>query len=360
MVGIDRYNKPFNAIFDTQDLIAYSTDPTHKIKVNGQIIGCTNIVQRGAPIAPIGNSGDGGYATHLHVQGIQDASLTGPALWSDNNACNPLKFIQHQSPTYSLTFIKSTISDVFTDAIPASEAGIVMQNAEKKKTPILFRARMLNEDIGVSRFNTSVFNIDKISLEIKKTSQTSFSVIKGTDRDASISYGGETTPSDKLVSPAYAQNSSFAPGYGTMGAWGKTGIVPSCYSTDVPAKPWEHYYFTELETKIRASDTYSDQRTSYARNNLEARYPDGQYEIRGKIRLINGLEHTSSATNDNFVDNFLPYIENVSVQSNATKIQYRYRCQYAADGKLKKETSDRIPYDYDNTRLNDYMRIWAS
>jgi hypothetical protein len=138
--GTDSRSRYVPGIHDIQNSVVYTAATSSTFSIDGNTIQGTNRVTAGTPIAPIGNSGDAGYATHLHVQGIQDASLTGSALWSDNNAYNPLKFIQHQSPTYSLTFIKSTIPDVFTDAIPASEAGIVMQNAEKKKTPILFRA----------------------------------------------------------------------------------------------------------------------------------------------------------------------------------------------------------------------------
>jgi hypothetical protein len=99
--------------------IAYCQDANLTFTYLGRTYTTTNQVPYLAAICPLGNSSNSNtlYANHLHVQGIDDPSVTGAGLYSDANANNPLRCLAYPRPRHKISFIRNDVSLANTEDV---------------------------------------------------------------------------------------------------------------------------------------------------------------------------------------------------------------------------------------------------
>ncbi len=288
---------------------ALSNIPGQNVTYNGITYITSNQVTAGLPLAPLGRSGYQGspgtgapeYPPHLHIQGIDN--LNAANIWDDAIAFNPLQVLLPIGPSYQTNFIAVAQGGNVNIANPPTG---ILKRYNSANTPILTRVRITPLNIGTANRYPQVYDVEKVELQIRPNvanNQNQFSTIRGTNRDAYIQVGGQrNTP----IEPPHVEDQS--------GNFTRTGISPNCYA-DGNGYPWDNFYFTEFYHRISSADNYTNNQTILARNNTEARYPDGNYEVYAKVTNIKGQVMPPDQNNvaPFTIDNFTPYVSSVTV-----------------------------------------------
>ena len=168
-----------------------------------------NTVAAGQPIAPLGGSGH--YEPHAHIQGMSALSANGNILnpgISDAYAKNPLEYIAHISPTFSINLTQQNVGSGLSPVYPGSIS-----------TPLKALVTLTGETNG-SRYANSIMDIDKVEFKISKLNQANWQNIKGPQTDG-IHFGGKVMPAT-TIKPDKLRTQG-------VGSWTLTGVNPYTY-----------------------------------------------------------------------------------------------------------------------------------
>ncbi|AUP77919.1 PKD domain-containing protein [Flavivirga eckloniae] len=291
-----------------------------------------NRVNAGDIIAPIGNSGGRRYSAHLHLYSLVDPGVTN--LLGKGNTKDPLEYIIHDEPTYT-----PNISDV------RNENNIYPNGPYFGKIDFKVEVDWNGTKVNNSnlKYSNAVLDLNDVEVQIRRSGQEDYELLQGAYFKSIISNGARVVapydirypshdnPSGNVTGGDPARTSTNGPlYYGTgpgvdiaqkkttnkykagFGDHEKTGIVGQSYGSNSTYNPKEVYFFNDYHTKIRVDDSLGRNNAKLARYNGEARYPDGNYNLRTLVRTVN-LRETKSNPVDITIDNFKPYIEKVAV-----------------------------------------------
>lgn len=161
------------------------------------------------------------------------------------------------------------------------------------------RATMDNAVLG-SRYPNAVMDVDLAELYIKPaykpfenqsnlgTSSSSCQYYIGPNYTSIIDHGGR---------PAFNPSELYPSGItARQGTTSKTGIESFAYHTN-NGHPWDNYYYSDFYPRIHKKHTIGTT-LQFARHNLEAHYPDSNYEA--VLRVATSVNNVhSSVGNDN-------------------------------------------------------------
>lgn len=255
-------------------------------KGSSRTITVTNTVAKGAPVAPLG--GSGGFVPHAHIQGMSaltnaNGNVISPgSSVGDIFAKNPLEYITHVSPVLDIVVKQDNIATGIKPVYPGD-----------KKTPLSVKIKLTGEADG-KRYKNSVVDIEKIEFKIANSGQNNWRNIQGPSASNKIQYGGR---GNDPVLPGVLRTQG-------IGNWNRTGVEPRTY--------WNHnyddYFFAEFYARIHSRDS-----TLFARYPWDARYKDGNHQIKVAVTNVNdAFPDNWSVPNYFQIDNFNPFVYYVS------------------------------------------------
>ena len=267
-------------------------------KVNGVNYTTTNVVNITDPFIPLGHSGGKQgerYVPHLHLNSLPYNTGT----QSNNINGDPTQFLNIDRPDYWIT--------------AHSEGGNILSGIRPNypgtsSTKVKVRVEMQGEALGTNRYN-HLMDMDKVELQIKRSSASSYERVIGDQIEAIISEGG------RLGEPVINHKNPI-----NKSNWLSMGINSNAYNAATTGpnarNPWDDYYFTDFKTRIHNSDQFNN-KTLIADIPANSRYPDGIYNIRVKATTSNnGIIY--SPEREYRIDNFKPYIEQFKASLNGS------------------------------------------
>lgn len=273
-------------ILNTITSIALCENSGIKLQYNKKEYITTNVVKKGQLIAPIGNSG--GYKTHLHLEFLENPNHG----FGDKNALNPLHYLEYSTDFYSDYVVIPTYK----------------KNGKRKRKSISLGGNdkmtaiyevLVQSSNGGSTYDNCVLDINEVEMEIANEVDMNFQTVIGTSNDLRISYGG--LPNQKIY-PSYISGR-----YG-IGGVDVVGVYPYAYNEgDENNQAYDKFFFPGFIPGISFKDTYNNKGTTMARYIGEARYPDGDYFLRGRMTTVKKIDKVSENHSVN-IDNFNPYV----------------------------------------------------
>ena len=185
---------------------------------------------------------------------------------------------------------------------------------------------MLNPDGSVpptgNMYSNVTMNIDNVELFIKKEYEVDYEYkyIKGNSFESKIIHGARfsTTRYPSPGNPSWCNNTDIA-NPNQVGSFTKTGIDAYAYRSSTTGYPYDDFYFSDIFLRIDKDDALSSVNLLAAGINSEARYPDGKYTLKAKAVTVRDSVYWSEEQ-ELLIDNFVPYIKEVEVRSNNSKI----------------------------------------
>ena len=269
---------------------------------NNKKITVNTSIETGQIVGPTGDSG-GNYSAHLHLYTFANNNFS----THDQFTKNPLEFISHDAPDYDVQILGQYNIPGFNQIYPGSNT-----------SSIRVRAQMPNEDNGVSYYQESIYNVDKVEFLVKKSFQneTGFTQIQGPTYIGNVSLGGRTN-SERNPFAMYVDGSTQNGGPAHIGNWTKTGIDPYTYA-DAASHPYDDFYFADFATRIHKNDELGNPKV-FASCPQEARYNDGNYDLKAKVITVKDVVHESEVYSFT-IDNFKPFIQHVKMEVGGLKI----------------------------------------
>ena len=296
-------------------------------------------VAQGAPVAPLGNSGEK-YPFHAHIQGMSALYANGNVIQvglseGDKYAKNPLEYVSHPSPTFGFALSQQGLTSGISPVYPGNSL-----------TPLLARVSLIGEADG-KRYKNSIMDIERVEFKVKHTFFTDWINIRGLKNDR-IQFGGRNP---NALKPSQLRTQG-------VGDWDRTGVVPHAY--------WNHnydeFYFANFYVRIHKNDPMNGTGL-FALYPWDARYIDGDYEMKVAIANVNNIDPDNWSAGTSFkIDNFKPFIRSVGIYSgsggvNDEQIYYReWTSQNAPAGKLRLAG---IPPRNPASLLNQLVTIYA-
>jgi hypothetical protein len=273
-----------------------------KVTFKDTIYSVTNMVDSLAAISPVGTS-YGSAATkkveaHLHLYNLQKLNGANTSA-SDENSLNPLQFVAHTVPSYSLFSFQNDNATV---------PGINFTYPGTSPSKIKIQALMSGQqDKGAGPY-TAVMDINKIVFSISKNNDP-FYQIEGKDFYSKIEYGGRTDAND--VYPKKTGNNF----YKDKGSWSnnKTGAEPKAYSS----QPYDYYVYADFYSRIHKDHILGKPiKTSDAPS--FSKYNDNVYEVKTQLITANTIAKAERIDKDT-LDNFQPFITSFKIEDNGTQ-----------------------------------------
>lgn len=269
----------------------------------------TEISSTNQIIAAMGGSGGVNYQNndpfpvHLHLYRFQDIS-SNPLINEifETNCLDPLGIIAHDEPDYEVKFhsngedFGAVILNYPGSAATKFRVRAVMQNATNTDGTVI------GENGSATRYGNVVMNLDNIQLLLKPAQEDEFQEIRGSQFYSRISHGA--LDDSEMYPPYLALNNQ-------RGNWNRQGIAPFAYTNH----PYDDFYFTDFITRIHTEDPMDGGAAQLAACPLQARYNDGDYEIKAVATDVRGNAHESEAVAFT-LDNFQPYISSFTFNAN--------------------------------------------
>ena len=269
----------------------------------------TNQVAAGDIIGVLGDSGTGGAHLHLNrYESLTDCESNGGFGNCDEYMLNPLEHVEHTGVNYTSTFHHDTTG--ITD--PSDElTGYHTYNIKypgTKSSTIMVRP-MLNNGGNENHYTTATFNIRNVSLEIKKSSSSSYQQLIGNNYESKIEMGA--TDFYKEAYPTYINLTSI----NSQGGWQKQGIYNFAYRdtgnphggpyTTSGGRPYDDFYFP-FYTRVSKGSPTNGENLHFADIPSNSRYNDNIYDLKSQITDVRNGYRT--ITTKFQLDNFKPYI----------------------------------------------------
>jgi len=172
-----------------------------------------------------------------------------------------------------------------------------------------------------------LFDLDKVELQIKNQTSSTWKRIIGDQMEAIISEGGRL--GDPVINHKTPINKS---------NWLSNGINLNAYNNaetgNNARNPWDEYYFIDFTFRIHKDDPLTPSKSSFIADfPSDARYNDGKYNFRVKAtRANNTSDYITSSTL--LLDNFQPYLTKIEVKSNNSDLYEISRNRIDADLKV--------------------------
>ena len=170
-----------------------------KINYNGQMINVSNQINQYEPVGLLGDSGTNG--PHLHLNTIPDDKKTYSDVWNKN----PLQYIEHTQPSYTLSIYNQNNTTLLTPLYPGD-----------RSMKLKVRPTMNGQQTNSGRYSL-INDIDKVEIKIKKEAAVWTNIIGGS-KDSKITLGGKID--------GITQNHII----GKFGSWSSQGIYPYMYT----------------------------------------------------------------------------------------------------------------------------------
>lgn len=307
----------------------------------------TNQVAAGDIIGVLGTSGKVGAHLHLNrYESLTDCESNGGFGNCDEYMLNPLEHVEHTGVNYTSTFHHDTTG--ITD--PSDElTGYHTYNIKypgTKSSTIMVRP-MLNNGGDENHYTTATFNIRNVSLEIKKSSSSSYQQLIGNNYESKIEMGA--TDFYKEEYPSYINFSSV----NSQGGWQKQGIYNFAYRdtgnphggpyTTSGGRPYDDFYFP-FYTRVSKGSPTNGENLHFADIPSNSRYNDNIYDLKSQITDVRNGYRT--ITTKFQLDNFQPYITDFYAGINSNNFLHLERAgnegkeEVAGDGFVKNQKHD--------------------
>ncbi|MEZ5030202.1 MAG: T9SS type A sorting domain-containing protein [Saprospiraceae bacterium] len=277
------------------DTTAIGPDPG-KVFFGSDTLNVATTIAAGDPIGPTGGSGDSKeYPPHLHLYSNPNGSTS----TNDEVPFNPLQFVQYPDTILEVQILKQ--NDV--------DEGVTLVYPGRFSTTIQVRPILLGEPVGKKRYS-KIMDVDRVEILLRGRSSFEFELIEGPNWVSDLCLGGRIGGPVRYPRNADGPGDSDSPWYNTENQWDRTGIHPYAYRGDGKADPWDDFYFSDFATRIHQS--HSSGKLQTAEIPLNARYPDGEYDIFAKVTTVRDSVY-SSDTLSFTLDNFKPYVSRVTI-----------------------------------------------
>ena len=289
------------------------------VELNGDTLVATSQITGGFPLVPLGDA-DAKNQAHLHLNTVPiNESFSTPSTFY---ASNPLQYINYAGTLYDLRLFCNESSSLFLpkyDKFGGSVSPMALQ--VKMKTGV--------SGEGNKRYD-HVFDVDNVEFLLKGVGESSFKLISGKSQESKIELGGLLGKS--IVNHP---NPSF-------GSWSKTGVDSRAYNSGYSNQPYDIYHYSDFYTRIHKYHISGSLKT--AELPLNARYPDGDYELFAKVTNIRN-QVTNSDTIAFTLDNFRPYVSRVTISQGNNAPFYDAEWYDSSNSDLDK--NGRITFDRD-------------
>ncbi len=336
---------------NSSPVVAYAKTPnrtvTYKRYVNStttSTVQTTNHVDPGAMIAPIGDSGEV-PGVHLHISLIESPTLNDPAFRGgrDNNrSVDPWTVLEHpqtnffqQIRTRKIGNFDASIcehtgpgTDSWGQIVPDYSGDT--RNTIEIEVALDGAAPRPNDD---SRYANKCMDQEEVVLGIKNLNFNSdFSVATGSDFESKFIIN---PIGDKIIYPF----TMLLPNGTAYGSPTRNGMSPFAYRDYIGFHPHDYYFVSDFYMRISKNDNLLPAPVPHmpppvsthtlAQFPWDARYPDGDYQMRPSILEVNSSSWQPMANPVDFkIDNFKPFIVKVglfvgNVTSSSTPAYYR-------------------------------------
>lgn len=289
--------------------LAASTITRDTITYKGVLYNIQSGVTTDKPLAILGDSGAAGRI-HLHLYAYRNIQQALTDFQSIPNCYDPMAVIL-LSPR---TNFKCRVQNV----------GINYGSASKSH----FKTRV--EMPGAGNGNTytnQMYDVNLVELFVKPTykddepvanwgtTNSSYQYYRGEHTKSYINQGGRPQESSLSMYPISPSDHNIKSS--NNGNAQNTGVEPFAYRDNV-GRPWDFFWFSDFYPRIRNNHAVGTT-LQFARHNLEARYPDGNYEA--MLRVYTSVNNLHSSVGNAIpaddsltsfqIDNFLPFVQKV-------------------------------------------------
>ena len=310
MTELDQNNQRFPVIINLDNCTAFCRE-TNKTVILSNIhcedtLTTTNHINLDSVFCPIGGSRGSltdDFPVHLHLYKFRNPA-NGISL---SNCSDPLIHIQHPYTAYDLEIaLNSDIEPPFSNWNNNN-----IEYPGNEKNTFSLRTTMDNAQQGIdpSRYLNVAHNLDEIQIMIKNKFQSEFKLVEGPH------YRSEFLLHAQLNTPLYPDNL-----HDHYGDQHTTGASPSAYRDNVGFRPFDNYYYANFITRIHKNDPMDGATTPTLIANCpqDARYNDGEYELKARVTDVRGNEFEGPMEQgvltpvEFTLDNFQPFIQSVT------------------------------------------------
>lgn len=281
-----------------------------QVEYNGELLEVTINVPEGSPIGPLGNSGVGPGAAHLHLTTAPDNEAT----LNDGYNRNPLQYVNYEEPGYNIQLFSNPSPGTFNVNYPGTNP-----------SPLCVRPEMSpvsTPNGNIHNRYSKIYDLNIVRLLIKKSYESDYVTISGDEHSNVISLGGRLGPIP-LIETELFNNSLAQYAADQWGSWTQMGVKSFAYNASIVTRPYDEFYFPDFITRIHKDDlTNETSPTKLSHCPMSTRYNDGRYQIKARVTNIRNA-NTDSPANNLTIDNYKPFIRSVKVQANGNTFYHR-------------------------------------
>lgn len=281
-----------------------------QVEYNGELLEVTINVPAGSPIGPLGNSGVGPGAAHLHLTTAPDNEAT----LNDGYNRNPLQYVNYEEPGYNIQLFSNPSPGTFNVNYPGTNP-----------SPLCVRPEMSpvsTPNGNIHNRYSKIYDLNIVRLLIKKSYESDYVTISGDEHSNVISLGGRLGPVP-LIETELFNNSLAQYAADQWGSWTQMGVKSFAYNASIVTRPYDEFYFPDFITRIHKDDlTNETSPTKLSHCPMSTRYNDGRYQIKARVTNIRNA-NTDSPANNLTIDNYKPFIRSVKVQANGNTFYHR-------------------------------------
>lgn len=291
---------------------ALAVAPNQIVSYNNTNYVTTNRVTAGELIAPIGNSGPAGIDPHLHIALIESpgAGISGGGR-DDDRSIDPWTELLH-ADNHFVQRIRSRINEDFSlntceHTGPGNDdwGQIIPSYTNGTKNCVEVELEMqgaANPPGDLSRYNNVVMDEEEVELEIRNTNGGTFNRAVGSNFECRFVIN---PVGNKTIYP-----SEIIDAYGSPTV---NGISPFTYRDYLPVShPHDYYFFSDFYLRLHKNDILHDGEAKLANLPWDAKYSDGNYEMRTRVLDVDGNVDVGNSIQFS-IDNFKPFIRQVGV-----------------------------------------------
>ena len=267
------------------------------VTYNGTQYNTTTDIHAGDPLVPLGKSST--MVAHLHLNTIPTSNDHSTQYTTYNS--NPLRYIDYTKADYNIKVYSQNNPNTVVPKYPGSNV-----------TTMATKIEMMTTVSGAfqNRYD-HIFDVNRVYWDIKKDYETDFSSIFGPYKQSFIQLGGRL---------GYELKNHPYPNFGN---WTTTGVDSRAYNSGYPNQPYDIYHYSDFVTRIHKDDVM-DGSALISNCPCNSRYSDGNYILRTIVEDIKDNFYLGPLDgNGNFdpieftLDNFKPYIKEVTVETNS-------------------------------------------
>ncbi len=327
------------------------------VTYNGHEYPVSNTVVAGSPIGPMGFSGlySNNPPVHLHLYAFRNVTTAITGSFGHNvisNNYDPMA-VMNIGPGPRTNF-QCRVQNVGINYGANSNS--------------YFKTRV--EMPGAGNGNTytdDMYDVDLVELFLKPsyketeqvsnwgTANSSYQYYHGAHTKSYINQGGRPQDNPSPIYPISPDNHDIR--RFQTGNDQSTGVEPFAYR-DYVGKPWDFFWFSDFYPRIRKSHIINTN-LELARNNLEARYTDGNYEA--LLRVYTSVNNIHSSVNSNNpsgdsltsfqIDNFVPFVQKVEITQDGSDDNYMRQWNATPSGSMVLSPLPNVSFEQQNLQV---------